>query len=76
MLDDPDQMTAEQRSNEIADILATAFLRYQARQHLCPESLPQINEDSTQNCLEVSRDMPLHGVDGLTPARANEGSEG
>ena len=75
MLDDPDQMTAEQRTNEIADILATAFLRHHARRHLCPESLQQITEDSSQNCLEVSCDMPLHGANGLTPARANEGSE-
>ena len=75
MLDDPEQMTVQQRQDEIATILATGILRLRARRHLAPDSLQQIDTDSGQNCLEVSRDMPLHGANGLTPARANEGSE-
>lgn len=75
MLDDPDQMTVQQRHDEITTILATGILRLRNRRHLAPDSLRQINADSDQNGLEVSRDMPLHGANGLTPARANEGSD-
>lgn len=75
MLDDPDQMTPEQRHDEIAAILAEGVLRLRRRVPLAPESLCQIESESDQNCLEVSRNTPLHGANGLTPARAHEGSD-
>lgn len=75
MLDDPDQMSPQQRNDEIAAILAEGVLRLRRRAHLAPDSLHQIDVDSGQNCLEVSRDTPLHGANGLTPARADERSD-
>lgn len=74
MLDDPDQMTPQQRFDEIATILAAGILRL--RRHCCATQ-PTIaaNTESDQNCLEVFGETPLHGANGLTPARANEGSD-
>lgn len=75
MLDDPEQMTPEQRRDEIAAILAEGVLRLRRHVQLAPVSLDQIAAESGQNCLEVSADIPLHGRNGLTPARAQEGSD-
>lgn len=74
MLDDPDQMTPQQRFDEIAAILAPGIIRL--RRHPCAAqpTIPRETE-SDQNGLEVFGKTPLHGANGLTPARANEGSD-
>ena len=74
MLDDPDQMTPDARAEEVATVLAEGVLRLRRRPQLDPVSLVQIEPESSQNELDVSPDTPLHVADGLTPARAQEGS--
>ena len=74
MLDDPDQMTPQQRLDEIAAILAVGILRIRRHPSMArPPEPPDMN--SERNSLEVFGQTPLHGADGLTPARANEGSD-
>jgi hypothetical protein len=76
-LNDPDQLTPQQRCDEVAAILADGLLRARRRRHLDPLSLVPERADSAATGLEVPGELPLHGPDGLAPARATkpEGSD-
>jgi hypothetical protein len=58
VLDDPDQMTAQQRHHEIATIFVAGVLRLRHRPELDAGSLTQIQAESSQNGLDVSADAP------------------
>jgi hypothetical protein len=57
-LDDPAELTANERLGEVASILAAGILRLRARAALSTESAenshPKILLESGQDCLEVS----------------------
>lgn len=57
--------TAEQRFCEVARILAIALLRLRESSHLHDEKIPsETSQESSQNCLEVSDETRLSGLDG------------
>ncbi len=71
-LNDPNELTAQQRRDEVAALLADGLLRARGRLCLDPLSLVPERADSAATGLEVPGDSPLHGPDGLAPPRATE----
>lgn len=64
-LDDPDEMSAAERVDAIATLLAEAVIRCRARHRSIAN---RAIEEPETNRLEVSREMHLDGADGFTPA--------
>lgn len=57
----PDTMTAQERRDEIAGILARALVHAVRQSRACPSTSPSADGRST-TCLDLSGDLPLSVV--------------